>query len=75
MFLLMQPVSESDMYCVTCGHLFDEKLNICTCHNSEREVSPEWKEAGGKVYIRKVVPFNQYIKDKYESKDGSAKKS
>lgn len=67
-FILMQPVSKSELICTTCVHLYDPNFNICTCHKSENEVSQEYLKEGGKIHIRRVVPFKEYLKDKYGGK-------
>jgi len=65
MWLLMQPVSKSDLHCVTCGHLFDESIRVCTCVDPKDVL--EGDESGRKP-IRRVVKFKDYLKEKYGGK-------
>jgi hypothetical protein len=65
-FIRMQPVSDSDMVCVTCGHLFDEKFRICTCLRPE-----EYRQFGiedAKQPIRKIMLYKEYVKEKFQGK-------
>lgn len=65
-FILKQPVSKSDLWCLTCNHVYDPNFRICTCMDAEcyREFGIE--EATQP--IRRVVPFKTYLKDKYAGK-------
>lgn len=65
-FLINQPVSESNLWCTTCGHVYDPLFRICTCMSAE-----SYKEYGtedANQPIRRVIPFKQYIKEKYADK-------
>jgi hypothetical protein len=41
---------------------------VCTCHGSEKEVAPEYLEVVGKIPIRNVMPYKQYVKEKFGAK-------
>ena len=68
MFLLMQPKSKSYLYCTTCNHLYDINLEVCTCWDKSKQLSTELIESGFKPHFRNIIPFKQYIKEKYGGK-------
>jgi hypothetical protein len=63
-FILMQPRSNSDLYCISCGHLYDPDLPICTCYDKEFKDSEEFVEDNGKSLKRKVIKYSVYKANK-----------
>jgi hypothetical protein len=65
-FINMQPISNSDMVCETCGHLYDPIFRVCTCMKPE-----EYREFGiedAKQPIRRIMPYKDYVKEKFGGK-------
>ena len=68
-FIRMQPVSKSEMVCISCGHLFDANFRVCTCIDPTG-MTEEMLEELGRHPVRRVVPYKQYVVDKFGGKKG-----
>lgn len=58
-FIRMLPVSNSNLVCETCGHLYDPYFRVCTCYPPN---SVEVHEDANKLPIRHVMPYQEYAK-------------
>jgi hypothetical protein len=51
--IFMQPVTKSELICLTCGHVYDKNLPICTCTDKRNIVT--WKQ-----YVQHKIETGEY---------------